>query len=72
MGTPTFYGFISGLLVSIGARGLYQDYLGLEEYVAGVIVRWVDASISVPMGLVVLIFGILVYQMGIEKQKEIK
>ena len=48
--------FLAGILIVTAIKSLYQDLLGLDNYLEVVRLNWVDWKISVPIAIVTLLF----------------
>ncbi len=60
----TTMAFWSGLFLSTAIRSLLQDSVGLEGYIEHLRNHWVDASITVPLALVLLVVTVAMYVMA--------
>lgn len=52
--------YFSGLLIAVSAFVLYQDWYGLEGYIARCREGWISASITVPIAIALLAAGVLI------------
>lgn len=48
--------FLAGILIVTAIKSLYQDLLGLDNYLEVVRLNWVSWKISVPSAITILLF----------------
>mgnify|MGYP001577508280 CR=1 FL=1 len=48
--------FLAGILIVIALKSIYQDLLGLDNYLEVVRRSWCDWKISVPSAITILLF----------------
>ena len=54
-------GIIIGTILSWSGVSLFQDVLGLERYIQHVRDKWIDASVTVPLAIVLIGIAIFIF-----------